>query len=208
MKIKSQKLSEIVVSIPAPPYPLCPCPTLPPPQQWGLILLPPIVGLLHLCAFYNAVFGCILFGRDHDDHCHDGRGTTVYIEEFCCWCFLLDSPIFMAYPFDLICCLFFGVIPFSRCNCSHNIVVHHLPTLILALPLAVPLWNYSAQLRALVPLPSSLLNLDPYLNGVALRANFMAMYMVASGYAYASLMNEVLMCAQHGDEPRGHIIAP
>ena len=98
MKIKSKSSSTIVVSISTPP-----CPTPPPPHQWQSILLPLIAGVLHARVFYHATFGCIL--RDHNN---------APPAEFRRTCFLLDSAIFVAYAFDLICCLCFKVIPFSR----------------------------------------------------------------------------------------------
>ena len=97
--------------------------------------------------------------------------------------------IFLAYSFDLICCLLFKVIPFSRCNCSRDIVGHHLPTLLLALPLAVPLWSGRACLRAFDPLAFSALDDDAAVNDGLLRADFINAYSAASGFAYASLLN-------------------
>ena len=193
MKFKSKSSSTIVVSISAPP-----CPTPPPPHQWQSILLPLIAGILHARVFYHAVFGCILRG-DHDhgqDHEHDHGGGGTTSEEFRRTCFLLDSSIFLAYSFDLICCLLFKVIPFSRCNCSRDIVGHHLPTLLLALPLAVPLWSGRACLRAFDPLAFSALDDDAAVNDGLPRADFINAYSAASGFAYASSLNEVFMCIQ------------
>jgi hypothetical protein len=124
-------------------------------------------------------------------------GTTTTdstSEEFRSSCYLLDSSIFLAYAFDLICCLYFGVIPFSRCNCSRDIVGHHVPTLLLALPLAVPLWSGRESLRFLDSTSFSIMD-DPTVNG-GIRGNFITAYSMASGFAYVSSLNEVFMCLQ------------
>ncbi|KAL3815817.1 hypothetical protein ACHAXA_010751 [Cyclostephanos tholiformis] len=195
MKIKSKSSSStIAVKITAPP-----CPTPPPPHQWQSILLPLIAGLLHARVFYHAAFGCILRGSGSGSGSNDGYGDDTNeggtsSEEFRLTCFFLDSSILLAYSFDLICCLFFNVIPFSRCNCSRDIVGHHVPTLLLALPLAVPLWSGRASLRPFDEASFSIL--DDLPTNDRLRADFIGAYSMASGYAYVSSLNEVFMCLQ------------
>lgn len=114
------------------------------------------------------------------------RGTS---EEFLSEIYSLDRAVFVAYTFDLACC-WLGVIPFSRCHKSKDIVVHHLPTLLLALPLGVPLWG---NFRSLEPTGLSILDLEV---GNELRDHFVNAYAYASGFAYASSLNEVFMCFQ------------
>lgn len=176
------------------------CPTPPPPQQWQSIVLPLIAGILHLRVFYYAVFGCILhnynYGSDKFSSVNDNDEESA--NNFRRTCFLLDSSIFLAYTFDLVCCLCFKVLPFSRCNCSRDIVGHHVPTLLLALPLAIPLWSSYSSLRIFDPVSFAILDkATANAAGVAhLRTDFINAYATASGYAYSSSLNEVFMCLQ------------
>lgn len=173
-----------------------PCPTPPPPQQWQSIVLPLIAGILHLRVFYYAVFGCILRNYNLNYSENDEESASSVFRRTC---FLLDSSIFLAYTFDLVCCLCFRVLPFSRCNCSRDIVGHHVPTLLLALPLAIPLWSGYSSLQIFDPVSFAILDkATANVSGVApdLRTDFINAYATASGYAYASSLNEVLMCLQ------------
>jgi len=102
----------------------------------------------------------------------DGEGGSS--ANFRRTCFLLDSSIFLAY------------------------------VLLLALPLAIPLWSGRGPLRVLDPPSFAILDDDGIGNSdVAaaaevsdLRADFINAYATASGYAYASSLNEVFMCLQ------------
>jgi hypothetical protein len=67
--------------------------------------------------------------------------------------------------------------PFSKWNCSRNIVGYHLPTLLLALPLAVPLWSGRACLRVFHPLAFSTLDDDAAVNDGLLCADFINAYL-------------------------------
>lgn len=69
-----------------------------------------------------------------------------------------------------------------------------MPTLLLALPLAVPLWSGHALLRAFDPTSFFMLDDLPINDG--LRADFINAYAAASGFAYVSSLNEVFMCLQ------------
>ena len=113
-------------------------------------------------------------------------------------CYRLDLAIFIAYMFDLVCC-YLKVIPFLRCNSSGAIIGHHVPTLILALPLAIPLW---ANLNSFDPIVSTVLNgEDP-----EIRNRFIDSYLLASGFAYISSLNEVIMCFQRVEMTLGGIV--
>lgn len=155
--------------------------TLPP--RWQSILLPFIAGFLHLKVFYYASFRCIFRALNSDE------ASESTSEEFRHECFLLDQAIFVAYMFDLVCC-YLHVIPFSRCRCSKDIIGHHVPTLLLALPLAIPLWG---NLRSFESTSFSILDFNI---GNEQRNHFINSYTLASGFAYISSLNEVFMCFQ------------
>lgn len=160
-------------------------PAKPPPPRWWSVLLPLLAGLLHFRTFYLAVFCCL-------SRAYRGASSRGSSEEFLSEIYLLDRAVFVAYAFDLACC-WLGVIPFSRCHKSKDIVEHHLPTLLLALPLGVPLWG---NFRSLEPTGLSILDLEV---GNKLRDHFVNAYTLASGWAYASSLNEVFMCFQRGE---------
>lgn len=160
---------------------------------WQFIILPFIAGLLHAQVFYYAAFHCIyrttttVSPISHTLILSAASQSTS--DEFRHECFLLDRAIFLAYMFDLLCC-YLKIIPFSRCTCSKDIVGHHIPTLILALPLAIPLWGNVRQLEK-----TSFSILD-YQIGSTTRNEFINAYTMASGLAYISSLNEVFMCFQ------------
>eukprot|EP00584_Thalassiosira_punctigera_P002095 CAMPEP_0172530706 /NCGR_PEP_ID=MMETSP1067-20121228/4351_1 /TAXON_ID=265564 ORGANISM="Thalassiosira punctigera, Strain Tpunct2005C2" /NCGR_SAMPLE_ID=MMETSP1067 /ASSEMBLY_ACC=CAM_ASM_000444 /LENGTH=285 /DNA_ID=CAMNT_0013314951 /DNA_START=65 /DNA_END=919 /DNA_ORIENTATION=+ len=154
-----------------------------PPPRWQSILLPLIAGFLHLRVFYYAAFHCILRAF------HSTRASESTSEEFMRECFLIDRAVFVAYMFDLACC-YLRVIPFSRCRCSRDIIGHHMPTLLLALPLAVPLWGNLRQFE------STSFSILDFKVGNEQRNRFIDAYTLASGFAYASSLNEVFMCFQ------------
>ena len=165
-------------------------PTSKPSTQWYHAVLPFIAGLFHLRVFYHAIHciiprflpNFILFKNI------DNNTTVLSTPTFMNECYRLDLAIFVAYMFDLVCC-HLKVIPFSRCNSSRDIIGHHVPTLILALPLAIPLW---ANLRTFDPIVSTVLNGD----NTEIRNRFIDSYLLASGFAYISSLNEVIMCFQ------------
>ncbi len=154
---------------------------------WQSIILPFVAGLLHAQVFYYAAVHCIY--RTATTTTSSSAASRSTSDEFRHECFVLDRAIFLAYMFDLLCC-YLKVIPFSRCNCSNDIIGHHLPTLLLALPLAIPLW---ANLRQYEKTSSSILD---YQIGSAIRDDFINAYTMASGFAYISSLNEVFMCFQ------------
>lgn len=145
------------------------------------VIWPFLAGLAHLhvvyFAAYKTVFPVLLSQVS-------GKPT----EEFQSELYLLDRAVFIAYMIDLIAC-YFGAIPFSRCNRSKDIIEHHLPTLLLALPFAIPTW---ASIGGIEP-SLSILDLEV---GNEFRDAFIKGCMMASGFAYISSMNEVFMCFQ------------
>ena len=150
----------------------------------GSAALPFVAGCLHLSVFCTAVFGIynVFANRSQHQYTSDEYRGSV---------FSLDMAVFVAYMFDIVCSLG-GVIPFSRCSKSRDILGHHIPTLVLALPLAVPLW-------------SNLKSLEPALEilevsiGDATRDRFVDAFTLASGFAYISSLNEVIMCFQRAE---------
>ena len=172
----------------------------PPPLQWYQVMMPFIAGLLHLQVFYYALFHCILprflphfMFFDYTSNAGDTTATTVLsTQTFMNECYLLDRAICIAYLYDLLCC-YLKIIPFSRSNSSRDIVGHHVPTLILALPLAVPLW---AGWRNVDPTAFTALDDDNGGDLSEIRNHFMNAYLLASGFAYVSSLNEVIMCFQ------------
>ena len=154
---------------------------------WQSIILPFIAGLLHAQVFYYAAFHCIY--RAATTTTTSSAASQSTSDEFRHECFVLDRAIFFAYMFDLLCC-YLKVIPFSRCNCSNDIIGHHVPTLLLALPLAIPLWG---NLRQWEKTSFSILD---YQIGSTTRDDFINAYTMASGFAYISSLNEVFMCFQ------------
>ena len=75
-----------------------------------------------------------------------------------------------------------------------DILGHHVLTLLLALPLAVPLWSGCSALRNLDPTSLGVLDNLPMTHVV--RTDFINAYASASSYAYASSLNKVFMCLQ------------
>jgi len=161
---------------------------------WFQIIMPFVAGLFHLQVFYYAVVHCIIprflphfmFFNNKNDTSTASLSTDTFINE----CYLLDRAIFIAYMFDLVCC-YLNIIPFSRCNSSRDIIGHHIPTLVLALPLAVPIW---ANLRTVDPIVCTVMD-DAY-HHPEIRNRFFDAYIIASGFAYISSLNEVIMCFQ------------
>lgn len=109
-------------------------------------------------------------------------------EDFSMELYSLDRAVFIAYLVDLLSC-YFDALPFSRCNRAKDIIEHHLPTLFLALPFAVPTW------AGIQSIESSLRILDLEVDD-PVRDDFILGIMMASGFAYISSMNEVFMCFQ------------
>ena len=108
---------------------------------------------------------------------------------------ILDKAVFTAYSFDLICCYFFKVIPFSRCNSPGDIAGHHLPILLVILPLCLPLfWE---ELNFLDPLIHGVL--DYHADGGLLRLNAMDGVIRANGWGFVSSLNEFIMCFQRAE---------
>lgn len=148
---------------------------------WRQVVLPCIAGFAHMNVFYYAAVHNVLPVLRGD-----AAGSSS--EDFQLECYLLDRAIFTAYVIDLLSC-YFGAIPFSRCNSSKDIIQHHLPTLLLALPLAIPWWANIQSMESALPI----LDLDI---GSELRKSLVMSYMMASGFAYVSSLNEVFMCFQ------------
>ncbi|KAL3941446.1 MAG: hypothetical protein SGBAC_004186 [Bacillariaceae sp.] len=145
------------------------------------VILPFLAGLAHLQVVYFAFFKTIL------PILHGGvagKQTDVFQFEL----YALDLAVAIAYMVDLVGC-YFGALPFSRCNRSKDIIEHHLPTLLLALPFAIPTWAQMESIESSLPILS--LGEDN-----ELRDEFIKGCMMASGFAYISSMNEVFMCFQ------------
>lgn len=148
---------------------------------WKQVVLPFLAGLAHLHVVYFAVIETIL-------PIFQGQVSGKTTEDFAMRIYLLDRAVFIAYVVDLIGC-FFKALPFSRCNRSKDIIEHHLPTLLMALPFAVPTW-------------AGIGSIEPSLGILELgaesdvRDTFMKGIMMASGFAYISSLNEVFMCFQ------------
>ena len=170
---------------------------------WSQVFMPLIAGLFHLRVFYYAAFHNILPRfLPHLITAITSTASTSSLElpqllttdEFKNGCYQLDKAIFIAYIFDLLCCAV-NIIPFSRCNSSKDIIGHHVPTLVLALPLAVPLWYVG--FGYLDPTVVGILDDE---NGdvtsLEIRKQFMDAFILASGFAYISSLNEVIMCFQ------------
>lgn len=163
--------------------------------HWQSIILPLIAGLLHAQVFYYAAFHCIYRTTTATSLSNNSVSVSISAasqsttDEFRHECFVLDRAIFFAYVFDLLCC-YLKVIPFSRCNCSKDIIGHHLPTLLVALPLAIPLWGNIRQLE------NTSFSILDFQIGDKTRNEFVNAYTMASGFAYISSLNEVFMCFQ------------
>lgn len=163
--------------------------------QWYHAVLPFLAGLLHLKVFYYAIQNIIprflpeqlLFFNTYNDTTTTMLSAQTAVNEW----YHLDRAVFIAYMFDLVCC-YLKVIPYSRCNSSKDIIFHHLPTLMLALPLAIPLW---ANIGAADPIALSLLNG----NDSDIRSRFIDSFSLASGFAYISSLNDVTMCFQRAE---------
>jgi len=150
-------------------------------------ILPFIAGCLHLNVFYHSITSI------YTVYSTNYTGTSEFRNNV----FSFDSSIFIAYVFDLMCCQL-STIPFSRCNKSKDIYSHHVPTLILALPLAVPLWMGWGTVDG----ANSILDLS-LTNEV--RNNMIAAFTLASGFAYISSLNEVIMCFQRVEMTLGGV---
>jgi len=145
------------------------------------VILPFLAGLAHLHVVYFAAFKTVLPIAQAQV---SGKPT----EEFQSELYSLDRAVFIAYLIDLIAC-YFRALPFSRCNRARDIIEHHLPTLLLALPFAVPTWASVGSIEPSLPI----LDLE---EGNEMRDMFIKGCMMASGFAYISSMNEVFMCFQ------------
>ena len=176
-------------------------------SSWQSILLPLIAGFLHLQVFYYA--STAVYRSFINPDSNTTTTITTSSEQFRNDCYLLDRAIFLAYMFDLLCC-YLKVIPFSRCNTSKDIIGHHVPTLLLALPLAIPLWSSgsgsggsdnidwcsSLEVTSCAILDSNEATATATEATLAIRQYFITSYTMASGFAYISSLNEVFMCFQ------------
>ncbi|CAJ1949171.1 unnamed protein product [Cylindrotheca closterium] len=145
------------------------------------VILPFLAGLAHLHVVYFAALKTLL-------PVVLGDVSRKQTEDFQSELYYLDRAVFIAYIVDLFCC-YFKALPFSRCNRSKDIIEHHLPTLLLALPLTVPTWAQMDAIESSLPILS--LGEDS-----EIRDEFIKGCMMASGFAYISSMNEVFMCFQ------------
>lgn len=107
----------------------------------------------------------------------------------------LDTSVVMAYTFDLICCYFFRIIPFSRCNSATDIAGHHLPILLVFIPLHFPM--YFERFMHWNPLVLGIF--EYYGDGGALREAFIDGGIRANGWGFISSLNEFFMCLQRAE---------
>ncbi len=103
------------------------------------VCLPILAVFLHLRVFFHAV-ACLSTTFTDKLPIQDSLVNLTLIDRYVC----------SAYSFDLICCYVFKTIPFSRCYSSSDIAGHHLPILLLFLPLCVP--AFFQQFQQLDPL--------------------------------------------------------
>ncbi len=108
-------------------------------------------------------------------------------------CYIIDRAVIAAYTFDLICCYYFRVIPFSRCNSSMDIVGHHVPILCVLIPLGAHLWT---GVRFVDPISFAIIDLEI---GSKYRSGFIAGGLTANGFGFLSSLNEAFMCFQRGE---------
>lgn len=182
------------------------------------IALPIIAGLLHTQVFFYAVKTLVLSRTillHHSDALIDLVKIKGQLQR-------LDICVFFAYSFDLICCYVFKVIPFSRCNSSRDIATHHLPILLLFLPLCVPC--YYSMFYHLDPLSHNIFDYDigaaggdlfdtspdhhagdHHHDGIHFKVRWLYAVLVANGLGFISSLNEVFMCFQRAEMNLGGI---
>jgi hypothetical protein len=153
-------------------------------SKWLSVPLPILGGLLH--------FSVALCSSRVTYLAFSGQAFDFSKEELLQCLFRIDALIFLTYSFDILCCKL-GVIPFSRCNTSGDIIGHHLPTLLLSLPLNIPVW---ANIRYLDPTIHSILDLEI---GHTIRNNLIGSFLIGSSLPYVSSLNEVFMCFQRAE---------
>ena len=148
------------------------------------VFLPILAGLLHMQVFYYAAFNILTLPR------------TLPVEVIRNQWLHLDTCVFFAYTFDLICCYVFKIIPFSRCNSGRDIAGHHLPILLLLLPLSIP--TCFQQFQHLDQLANNMIEYDDDEEG---KVSFRAIngLLIANGVGFLSSLNEVFMCFQRAE---------
>lgn len=154
------------------------------------VILPIIAGLLHLQVFCYAM-KTIVAPRTLSEN-----GTVDST---------IDVYVFSAYLFDLICCYLFNVVPFSRCKSGKDVAVHHLPVLLVFIPLYLPSHSFLEQLSKFDPLIHNILSFGSNANangsGATVDVTFLLIDGIAraNGYGFISSFNEVIMCFQRAE---------
>ena len=159
------------------------------------IWLPIIAGILHIHVLYRALT-CLLAGRPGQPLLDIDSGVNLYRD--------IEYAVMSAYCFDIFCCML-SVVPFSRCKKGSEIVMHHMPVILLLLPCGVPMWN---KWESWEPVLRFVKSMDE--EG---RHHAISLLLYANAWGFVSSLNEAIMCFQkaelslHGFEnmlvPRG-----
>jgi hypothetical protein len=144
------------------------------------IVSPLIAALLHLHVFYYAAFKLLAEPIGVN-------GIGLFTER----AFGIDKAVFMAYAFDIFCCYVLKVVPFSRCHLAKDIADHHLPIILVILPLGIPLWANNFD-----PIMNSLLRADNGEKEIAWSIAAINAIRCILGLGFLSSLNEVIMCFQ------------
>ena len=147
------------------------------------VCLPGLAGLLHLRVFLISLLSFLASPRSL---------STVAVLNISV---NLDTAVVTAYTFDLICCYMFRIIPFSRCNSARDIVGHHLPILLVFVPLNIPM--YCGRFMHFNSLVVGILGY--YGDGESLRESFIDAGLRANGWGFISSLNEFFMCFQRAE---------
>ena len=145
------------------------------------ILLPIVAGILHFRVFLTSL--CILTSTR--------SLSTVDVQNKL---INLDKVVVSAYTFDLFCCYVGQVIPFSRCNSAWDVAAHHLPILLVFVPLNLPM--YCERFMHLDPLSSDIMGSS--LDG-EFREAFIDAGLRSYGWGFISSLNESFMCLQRAE---------
>ena len=147
------------------------------------VCLPGLAGLLHLRVFLISLLSFLASPRSL---------STVAVLNISV---NLDTAVVTAYTFDLICCYMFRIIPFSRCNSARDIVGHHLPILLVFVPLNIPM--YCGRFMHFNSLVVGIMGY--YGDGESLRESFIDAGLRANGWGFISSLNEFFMCFQRAE---------
>ena len=159
------------------------------------VWLPIIAGILHLHVLYRALM-CLGAGRFGQPLLEIEPSIILYRN--------IEYAVMSAYCFDIFCCML-SVVPFSRCRKGSEIVMHHMPVILILLPLGVPMWKHWRSWEPMLPLIESMdQEGSHYATSLLLYSN---------AWGFVSSLNEAIMCFQKAElslhgfenmlEPRG-----